>query len=178
LPVRLTKVLSKLENIFDSLIDILAFVSGVIFIFITGSVCVDVIMRYFFNRPMIWVIEISEYLLVYMTFLAAAWVLKREGHVTVDVVTAQLKPKAQAITGIISSTVGVFVCLVIAWFGFLETLDNFLRGVRIPSILEFPKGPILAIIPLGSFLFMIQFIRRVIGYISDLDQTKDRTKRG
>lgn len=171
-------MLAKLENIFDGLIDLLAFVSGVIFLFITGSVCVDVVMRYFFNRPMIWVIEISEYLLVYMTFLAAAWVLKKEGHVAVDVFTARLKPKAQAITGIMGSTIGAFVCLIITWFGSIETWDNFQRGVRIPSILEFPKGPILAIIPLGSLLFMIQFIRRAIGYFKDLGQMKNGTTRG
>ena len=127
---------------------------------------------------MIWVIEISEYLLVYMTFLAAAWVLKKEGHVAVDLFTARLKPKTQAIAGVMSSTIGAFVCLVITWFGSVETWDIFQRGVRIPSILEFPKGPILAIIPVGSFFFMIQFIRKAFGCMKDLNQMKNETGRG
>lgn len=173
----LMKTLAKLERIFDLLIGQLAFVSGVIFIFITVSVCVDVVMRYFLNRPMKWVIEISEYLLVYLTFLGAAWVLKQEGHVTVDVLTARLGSKAQAITGLISSVIGVFVCFIIVWFGSIETWDNFQRGVHIPSILEFPKGPVLAIIPIGSFFFMIQFIRRTLGFLSEINRRRSGTGR-
>jgi len=158
--------MKRLEKIFDRIMAVLAFTSGVILIFIMGSVCVDVIMRYFLNRPLTWVIEISEYLLVYLTFLGTAWVLRNEGHVTVDILILGLNKKARAMTGIISSLVGLFVCLLIAWFGSVETWDNFQRGVHIPSILQFPKAPLLAIIPFGCFFLMIQFVRRTLGFIN------------
>ncbi len=168
------RILARLEGVFDSLIGVLAAVSGIILIFIMGSVCVDVVMRYFFNRPLTWVIEIAEYLLVYLTFLGAAWVLKHEGHVRVDVLTLRFTPKVQAATGIISSLIGVFVCLIIVWFASIETWDNFERGIRNPSILEFPKAPLLAIIPFGCFFFMIQFIRRTWGFIQELNRQRMR----
>ena len=40
--------------------------SGIILLFVTFSIFVDVILRYFFNRPSIWVTEVSGYLLLYM----------------------------------------------------------------------------------------------------------------
>ena len=158
-------VISKLGRVFDSAIGIMARLSDVILVFLMLSVCADVILRYFFNRPQAWIVEISEYLLLYITFLGAAWVLRKEGHVIVDILIDRLTPRTRATLGIISSVIGTFVCLVVFWFGALETLDIFRRGVRNPSVLEFPKGPLVAIIPFGSFFFMIQFIRRTFGFL-------------
>ena len=171
-PVISMSSMKRMERVFDVLIGALAFLSGVILLSITAMVCVDVVMRYFLNRPITWVIEIAEYLLVYLTFLGTAWVLKKEGHVTVDVLTLRLSPRAQAATNMVSSFFGLFVCLIIAWFGSVETWDTFQRGVRNPSILEFPKAPLIAIIPFGCFFLMIQFIRRGVGSMKDLGGTR------
>ena len=158
-------VISKLGRVFDSAIGIMARLSDVILMFLMLSVCADVILRYFFNRPQAWIVEISEYLLLYITFLGAAWVLKNEGHVIIDILVARVTPRPSAALGIISSVIGTFVCLVVFWFGTVETLDIFKRGVPNPSVLEFPKAPLVAIIPFGSFFFMIQFIRRTFGFM-------------
>ena len=163
---------SKLSHVFDSTITIMARLGDVILMFLMLSVCADVILRYFFNRPQAWVAEISEYLLLYITFLGAAWVLKNEGHVVVDVLIAQVSPKTRAVFGVISSVIGAFVFLVVFWFGTLETLDLFKRGVHNPSVLEFPKAPLVAIIPFGSFFFMIQFLRRAFGFIRSLRESR------
>ena len=173
----LSSIMKRLEKIFDSILGILAFICGIIFIFIMTSVCIDVLMRYFLNRPMQWVIEISEYLLVYLTFLGTAWVLKQDGHVSVDILVAGMKSKPRMITGIISSLIGALVCLVIFWYGSVETWGNFQRGVRIPSIMEFPKAPILAVIPFGSFFLMIQFIRNTLVFINELTEKRNGSER-
>ena len=159
------RIISRLGTVFDCAIVIMARLSDVILMFLMLSVCADVILRYFFNRPQAWIVEISEYLLLYITFLGAAWVLKNEGHVIIDILVARVSPTTRATFGIISSVIGTFVCLVVFWFGAAETLDIFKRGVAVPSVLEFPKGPLVAIIPFGSFFLMIQFIRRTFGFM-------------
>jgi C4-dicarboxylate transporter, DctQ subunit len=166
------EAISKLGRVFDFAIDKMARLADVILIFLMLSVCADVILRYFFNRPQAWVAEISEYLLLYITFLGAAWVLKNEGHVIVDVLVAQVSPKARAVLGVISSLIGAFVLLVVLWFGTMETLDLFKRGVHNPSVLEFPKAPLVAIIPFGSLFFMIQFLRRTFGFLRSLRESR------
>jgi C4-dicarboxylate transporter DctQ subunit len=158
-------ILRTIEKTVDVIIRVMAELSNVIIVYLMLSVCADVIMRYFLNQPQAWIPEISEYLLLYVTFLGAAWVLKNEGHVIVDILLTHVSPKTNAVLGVISSIIGIFVCLIIFWFGTIETLYHLKRGVLNPSILEFPKAPLLAIIPFGSFFFMLQFIRRVLGYI-------------
>jgi TRAP-type C4-dicarboxylate transport system permease small subunit len=162
-------IFRAIEKTVDTIIRVMAGLSNVIIVYLMLSVCTDVILRYFFNRPQAWIVEISEYLLLYVTFLGAAWVLKNEGHVIVDILLTRVKPKTNAVLGIFSSVIGVFVCLVIFWFGSIETLYHFKRGVLNPSILEFPKAPLLAVIPFGSFFFMLQFVRRTLGFIRALN---------
>jgi TRAP-type C4-dicarboxylate transport system permease small subunit len=158
----------KLSKVFDKALEILAVISGLILLFLMISVCIDVTMRYLLNRPLSWVIEIAEYLLVYMTFLGAAWVQKLEGHVRVDVLTMMLSPRNQSRMAFVSAVIGVFVFATIVVFGTIETWDTFERGVRNPSMLEFPKAPILAVIPFGSFFFMIQFLRKAHGLAKEI----------
>lgn len=157
------------EKIFDSILDGMAIICGIIFIFIMVSVCIDVIMRYFLNKPMIWVIEISEYLLVYMTFIGAAWVQKQDAHIRMDIFTMMLKPKARKIIGIINSIISVCICFIISWFGSMETWDNFSHSIHTASSLELPKWPLLAIIPLGSFFLMLQFVRDAVSLVKELN---------
>jgi C4-dicarboxylate transporter DctQ subunit len=169
--------LRNLSRPFDKLLGILAAVSGLILIFLMVAVCIDVIMRYLLNRPLSWVIEIAEYLLVYMTFLGAAWVQKLEGHVRVDVLTMMVSPRAQSRMAFASSLIAAFVFLIIAVFGTIETWDTFEKGVRFPSMLEFPKAPILAVIPFGSFFFMIQFLRKAHGLAREIGLYRKKSSR-
>ena len=156
------KIRNYLNVLFDSVVDTLALLSGALLILIMMSISVDVILRYFFNRPQFWVGELSEYALLYITFTGAAWVLKNERHVKIDVLINRLNPKKKNILDWIVNIVCIFVCAVLTYYGIVVTWDHFVRGVYNPTLMSFPKGPLLAIIPIGTLLLMIQFIRKTI----------------
>jgi TRAP-type C4-dicarboxylate transport system permease small subunit len=157
------KLSTKVNSIFDRTIDLLAFLAAIMIIFTMLLVSAEVVMRYFLRRPIAWDVEITEYLLLYITFLAAAWVLKREGHVRIDILLNRLTPRSQAMLGIITSILGILICGALVWYGTLVTWDHFLRQVTYArSLLEVPYYPILAIIPVGSLLLMLQFVRRTL----------------
>ncbi len=157
-------LLRKLGSVFDRLIDWLAYSTGAIFIFIMIAVTVDVSSRKLFGLPIQWVDEVTGYLLLYATFLGAAWLLKKEGHVSVDVVVERLSPKTRAgLNMIISLLVGA-LCLIMAYSGVVTTLDVYRRGVFTVTILEAPLALLVAVIPLGYFLLFVQFLRRAYGY--------------
>lgn len=149
--------------IFDGILNVFAFLSALLLAFIMLSICLEVIMRYFLNRPLVWVIEMSEYALLYITFLGTAWLLRREGHVTVDILLVRLNPKNQAALGFLSSIVGIIISLILIWYGSEVAWDHYVRGVFKPTVLQFPTAPVLAIIPIGSVILAMQFIRR--GYL-------------
>jgi len=138
----------------------MALLAGLILIFILLAVCTDVIMRYFFNSPIIWVSEVIESLLLYITFLGSAWLLREEGHVKVDLILNMLKPKTVALLGIVSSIIGIFVSVVLSIYSSRLTWDHFERGIYTPTVMEIPIFVILLIIPIGSYMLIIQFVRR------------------
>ena len=167
------KSLNKLGAIFDRIIDVFAGAAAFIMLFLIVSICSEIVMRYFFNRPLIWVVQVSEINMLYLTFLGAAWVLKREGHVRVDILVNYLRPRTQAILGVVTSIVGAAACLVLFWYGALETWEQWTRGTYTAEIPNLPNGPILMIIPIGSFLFFIQFLRRTRRYVGEVGAPPD-----
>lgn len=157
------KYSARVGSIFDGILNVFAFLSALLLAFIMLSICLEVIMRYFLNRPLVWVIEMAEYALLYITFLGTAWLLRREGHVTVDILLVRLSPKNQAALGFLSSIIGIIISLILIWYGSEVAWDHYVRGVFKPTVLQFPTAPILAIIPTGSLILAMQFIRR--GYL-------------
>jgi TRAP-type mannitol/chloroaromatic compound transport system permease small subunit len=79
-----------------------------------------------------------------------------------------LGPKNINILGFVSGVMGIFVCAVLTYYGAKVTWDHFERGVYNPTLMEFPKGPLLIIIPVGTFLLLIQFIRKTLAILADL----------
>jgi TRAP-type C4-dicarboxylate transport system permease small subunit len=152
-------------RVFDKILNAMCFVSKLIIAGLMFSVSLDVICRYLFNAPMVWVIPISEYALVYITFLGAAWLLREEGHVTMDTVTEKLSPAGRALFGLGGCVLGLVVSFIFVWYGTITTYDHFRRGIYESAVMEMPIAPILAIIPVGSFFLLIQFLRRSFKYI-------------
>ncbi len=160
------KPATKAGIIFDRAIKSLTWLACVLLTFAILAVSIDVVLRYFFNRPTIWVLEICEYILLYVVFLGAAWVLKEEGHVRVGLVVDRLSPKTQALINMITSIVGALVCLTLTWYGVQVTWNHFVRGVPSIEMLHLPQFLVLMIIPIGSFLLFVQFLRRSYGYLN------------
>lgn len=152
--------MKRILAIFDAVMKAMTFLAGLMLVFIMLTVCLEVILRYFLNRPQIWVTEVTECLLLYITFLGSAWLLQQEGHVKVDIILNRLKPRMVALLGIFSSLVGVFVSLTLTVYGFSVTWDYFQRGMYTPTAMEIPVSAIIVIIPVGSLVLLVQFMRR------------------
>ena len=157
-------ILTKVSAIFDRAVNLLGILAGALLIFLMFGISTDVVMRYFLVRPIFWMGEVSEYTLVYITFLGAAWVLKLKGHVRMDLVLIRLEPRTQALINIITSVMGSLICLLIVWGSAYSTWNHFRIGYVTPFLLGAPKFVILAVIPFGSFLLLIQFMKEAYGY--------------
>jgi TRAP-type C4-dicarboxylate transport system permease small subunit len=166
----------RILRVFDRLINLMTFLAGLILLFIMLSVCLEVILRYFFNRPLVWVIEVTECLLLYLTFLASAWLLREEGHVKIDILLGYFGARSQAFLGVVSSLIGVVVSLVLTIYGAGVTWDYFQRGIYTPTAMEIPVSAIILIIPLGGFMLLVQFCRRSVNYFAGFFIESGRSK--
>ncbi len=166
------KALTNIKAVFDRFLDSLTYFGAVILGLMVLFVCSEVISRSFLNRPILWVLEVGEYSLVYITFLGAAWLLRTEGHVKVDIVLNRLNPRTQALLNIVTSILGAMACLVVVWYSAQLTWGYFESGVRTPGAWGPPRYPIYVIIPIGSLLLFIQFLRRTHGYLRSWRTTR------
>ncbi len=158
------KLLTKIGNVLDRINSVLAVISAIILMFLMLSVTYEVSMRYFFGRTTDNIFEIWEYSLIWLGFPGAAWLLKKEGHVRMDVVISRLRPRAQAALNTVTSVFAAMIFFLIAWYGVDVTWNAYQTNYFFPTVLAPPKWPVLAIIPPGSFLFAVQFLRRAYKY--------------
>ena len=162
----------KIIRWIDGIIDGMAALAGLLLIFMMFSICYEVVLRYFLFSPLTWVTEISEYILLYATFLGAPWVLKRDAHVKVDIVLARLGLKTQKTLNLATSLIGIGVCLVLVWFGTQMALDLYQRGIPVIKSLSVPKFLLVGIIPLGGLFMAVQFVRRMVAYSRASDNSE------
>ncbi len=166
----------RVNAVFDRIIGFLAAAAIILIVFAMLSICADVVLRRLFAYPLKWVIEIAEYILLVATFLGAAWVLKREGHVKIDIVLSQLGSKNQALLNSITSIIGMIVCLALVWLSVQTTWNNFQIGYYYDTPLRWPAAPFHAVVAVGSFLLFIQFLRRTHGHLGSYRHYQTRAK--
>lgn len=128
----------------------------------------EVVVRYFFNRPTIWVADFTDYIMLYSTFLVSAWLLKHEGHVRLTLLYMHLSPRLQQVSDMINAFIGAMVCGFVMWYGVRDVWDAVEKGISLPRPLPVPKYLILWVIPFGCFLLCVQFLRNGFGFLSDL----------
>ncbi len=153
--------MTRAGAIFDRIIYGLFWVAAGLLIFSTAGTCIDVILRYVLNRPIHWMLEITEYIMLYIPFLGAALVLKDDGHIRVDLILNHLSEPKRAWADVLSSLVGGLVMLLYTWFGAQVTLEAIRRGTPALESLRTPMFLVWMIIPIGSFFFTIQFFRQM-----------------
>jgi len=152
--------LSKLTKFFDFMLDIMFVLAGLLLMFAMVSISVAIASRYFLGMPIGWVVEISAYIMLYITFLVAAWVLRDDGHISIDVVILMFRPKIRYLMDFITSIVGSIVFLIITWYGGKVSWDLFKLNYFTETMLELPKCIFIGIISFGSFTLSLQLLRR------------------
>lgn len=154
--------MAALARAFDWLSEALAWVAGAMIVFALGAVSIDVVLRYFFNAPTAWVMQASEYVMLYVPMLAAGYVLKREEHVAVDIFVGALSPAVRRrLTAVTSLAAGV-VAGIVAYGGWLVTSEQFHLGTPTLDAVKIPAFLVTAAIPLGCSVLAVQFLRRAL----------------
>ena len=155
----------KASSFFDLILKIFAFLGGAILAFLMLAVCWDVLARAFWAKPLRWVLEFTEYGLLYMCFLCTAWVLKNDRHVISDLLLVALSKKVQALFNTITSIVGGIICMILTYVGWGVAWEKYQAGAYQPTVIQPPDFPLYLVIPVGCLLLTIQFSRRAYKHL-------------
>jgi TRAP-type C4-dicarboxylate transport system permease small subunit len=138
---------------------------------LTVVVIYDVFTRYVINSPSIFASEFSRMLQVTLASLGAAFVLEREGHVSVDILLLRLNKRRQALIGGITSVISGFFCFILVWLLWELTSASYRTGERTLDIGWF-LWPVKLIATLGILFLGLQFISRAYKKISAVKELK------
>lgn len=136
--------------------------SGLILLFVTFSIFVDVILRYFFNRPSIWITEVSAYLFLYMIFLGTAYALQQGLHIKVSFVVDRFGAGKKRILNLITALASMAFCFVLLWQTSEMTWTAFKKNWVSPTMLNAPYVYIYVVMVFGSLMLFITFLLATI----------------
>lgn len=152
----------KKQPVWVRVINFLSEASGYIsgFLILASSLIIiyQVLIRYFIGASTIWQTELSIYLLIFATFVGAAYGLKHDSHVGIDIVSEMLSPKLRAILKIITSFASMILTIILAWKGWVMWHEAWTNGWHSSTVWGPPLSYPYFILPLGMSLVTLQFL--------------------
>jgi C4-dicarboxylate transporter, DctQ subunit len=149
--------------LYRRLLELLAVIAGVMLAAMACAIVLDVLMRNLGLQPPAHTLTLTEYGLLYLTMLAAPWLVRAKGHVYIELVTAALSPRARFRLTRVVYALCVLTCAVIFWFGLEVTISHYQRAVIDVRSFDMPRWLLTASIPLSFGLMTIEFGRFLIG---------------
>jgi TRAP-type transport system small permease protein len=131
------------------------------------TVC-DVIGR-IFKHPIVGSTEITEFLMVTVTFLCVSWAAIKGRMITVDLITTRLPKKVNSWLNSVTLFVGFWFMAVLTWQSYLAALSTQEDGV-FSIILHIPSSPFMWILTVGfgvlSIVIGMQFVQNLVKAVS------------
>lgn len=94
----------------------------------------QVVLRYFFDSPLLWSEELSRLLVVWMTFIGAAAVCWQGRHLSVDVFVVLLPERVRKFVRLINQFLALGFLTILTWKSFrIVKLENFQEMSILPA---------------------------------------------
>ena len=165
----MVKLLDKISAAF-------AVAGAILLLFVSFSIGYSIFTRKLGLPSPIWIVQINEYSLLWITFLGTAWLLANDKHVSIRLLTDFLDARSNRILALIHDAVGAVLSAIFCWYGTITTYDHLVRNVIDIQAIEVKKGLVLMIIPIGFFLLCLQFIKKFFVLLNDGKESNTKSK--
>jgi TRAP-type C4-dicarboxylate transport system permease small subunit len=125
--------------------------AGVAVLVLAVLISFDVLMRYFLDRPQLFVDEVGPFLLLLVVFGGAAQTFRVGGHVRVDLITTHLPPAVRAWLRVVNLVIGIVFLLAVIWVTTQSAVTAFHYG-RVSAVMLYPLWLPMFLIPAGLAL--------------------------
>lgn len=126
----------------NTLSEIAGYLSAVALVLATLAMVHGVLTRYLFGRPTVWQTEVSIYLLVFVTFVGAAYGLKHHAHVGVDLLVERLPLRARLGARLFNGILSLVVVAVVLWTSYGTWWEAVEGNFRSPTALRAPLSAV------------------------------------
>ena len=121
----------------------------------------NVALRFTTDQSILWVEEVSRYLMIWLTFIGAGLVLRYGGHIGIDTLQERFPAQAPKLRAVI------FVLLV-AFFAFMTWIGTryaMLTWGQTTPVLQIPVGAVYLALPIGFGLLVVHLLLMAAPYV-------------
>ncbi|HZJ87810.1 MAG TPA: TRAP transporter small permease [Sphaerochaeta sp.] len=141
-------------------------IPSILMLFTSLLIFVQVILRYFFGKSIVWGEELARYGIVWFVFLGSSLAVKEGAHASVDVIVKLLPKMTRRVVEILAIVISIFYCAVVVYAGMnlvlrVRSMGNITPTLEIPMFI-----PYLAI-PVGVTLMGIRYVMDLIKKIQE-----------
>jgi len=147
----------KLDRLIYKLNNILHSISSILLFFLMILTTVDVIGRYFFNKPITGTYEITGLSLAIIIFFSLGMTQLKKEHIEIDFLTNKMPATLQHVLYAISSLI-LFILIALTTWQLFQYGNRILLGNETSGDLGLPLYIFVFTTAIGSFCFMLTFL--------------------
>ena len=138
-----------------------AFALGWAILVLAAFTVANVAGRFLFDESIFFIEELSEFLMVLITFFGLGYVTRKGRHIRMTAIYDQLPPRGKKVVMIVIAAVTAAVMFVMAWYALEYVQRTAARGKMTPA-LQVPLYLTYVPVVLGFFLSGVQYLLTVL----------------
>ncbi len=159
-------MLKKALRFIDQLSEWTGRVTSLLIYGVLGTLVYEVFARYVFNSPTIWAHETSSFFFGGYFMFGAAYCLRHDSMINVDILCRRLSPRKQAALNVLTFVLFVAVCVPLIWMGGQDAAYSWSVREHTNSTWAPPLYPLRIVIPVAASILFLQGIARFIRDVS------------
>ena len=148
----------KFKTFINATSEICGQICNIVILLINAFIFYEVVVRYVFNSPTIWVNETCLYLLPILCFVGASYCLKHNGHIRVDFFVRRYSKHTRRILNALVSATSFLFFVVLGWEAYLAWHEAYVFNFTSGTIFDIPLWIPHIVFPIGMIFLCLQFI--------------------
>lgn len=156
------KILKKILHGIDKISEFIGKIDSFILVIIILIVGFEVVMRYVFKSPTLWVTEGAGFLFGSYIVLGGAYIQLKKSHTAMDILYNKFSTRTKALVDALCFFLLALYCIALIWKGgeraiFAIKTNEHSTSLWAPSLI-----PIKCALPIGAFFMLLQGIAKWI----------------
>jgi len=156
--------LSAVDQFFLKIESFMSFLGGIVIFLIVMISTVNILGRWLFSMPVNGYIDWIEQFMAFFAFLGIAYTQREGGHIRMDMLVSKLKGRFFYITELFTTTIILFLTLVLIYGSSLHFLRAFNIGDTSLDI-DLPTWPAKLVVPVALTFLAFRLIIQIWAYI-------------
>ncbi|MGM8364316.1 TRAP transporter small permease subunit [Virgibacillus sp. W0181] len=156
------KVWETIEVTIDNISEILGRIGWCLVLYAMVFGLTDVILRYIFNQPSLWISVTIQYAIVLLACVSGPYALRNDAFVRLDVFYEKFSPRKKAITNIITFIFAFLYLYVLITKGMDAALSSIGRKEMTPTAVSIPLYHLKTMIPICAFFTLLVVLKNLV----------------